>query len=63
MCLACEQQEHFFRLWCADFVARGEMPPGVTREHLQALGLPLPEAAGARPEPSRRPAAGRFSCE
>ena len=23
MCLACEEQEYFFRLWCADFLARG----------------------------------------
>ena len=30
MCLACEQQEYFFRLWCADFLARGEIPPGQT---------------------------------
>ncbi|MEA2949702.1 MAG: hypothetical protein QOI40_5032, partial [Alphaproteobacteria bacterium] len=32
MCLACEEQEYFFRLWCADFLARGEMPPGVAVE-------------------------------
>ena len=43
MCLACEQQEYFFRLWCAGFLARGEFPPGVTAEDLQALGLPLPK--------------------
>src|SRR5215469_2383926 len=30
MCLACEQQEYFFRLWCAEFLARGEIPPGLT---------------------------------
>ena len=46
MCLACEEQEYFFRLWCAGFLARGEMPPGVTVEDLQALGLPPPERAG-----------------
>ena len=44
MCLACEEQEYFFRLWCAGFLARGEMPPGVTVEDLQALGLPAPAA-------------------
>jgi hypothetical protein len=43
MCLACEEQEYFFRLWCAGFLARGEMPPGVTLEDLQALGLPPPK--------------------
>ena len=32
MCLACEEQEYFFRIWCLDFLARGEMPPGVTAE-------------------------------
>ena len=42
MCLACEQQGYFFRMWCADFIARGEMPPGVTAEDLEALDLPLP---------------------
>jgi hypothetical protein len=48
MCLACEEQEYFFRLWCAGFLARGEMPPGVTVEDLEALGLPPPKpAAGA----------------
>ena len=25
MCLACEEQEYFFRLWCMDFLARGEI--------------------------------------
>jgi hypothetical protein len=45
MCLACEQQEYFFRLWCTDFLARGEMPPGVTAEDLQALGLAPPKAS------------------
>jgi hypothetical protein len=29
MCLACEEQEYFFRIWCAGFLARGELPPGV----------------------------------
>jgi hypothetical protein len=45
MCLACEQQEYFFRVWCAGFLARGEMPPGVTAEDLEALGLPPPKPA------------------
>jgi hypothetical protein len=47
MCLACEEQEYFFRVWCADFLARGEMPPGVTAEDLEAMGLPLPKPAVA----------------
>ena len=38
MCLACEEQEYFFRLWCAGFLARGEMPPGVTADDLEAHG-------------------------
>jgi hypothetical protein len=46
MCLACQEQEYFFRLWCADFLARGEMPPGVTADDLEALGLPLPKPPG-----------------
>jgi len=55
MCLACEQQEYFFRLWCADFLARGEIPPGLTVEDLQALGLPLPKpAASGRASPALR---------
>ena len=47
MCLACEEQEYFFRLWCAEFLARGEMPPGVTAEDMDALGLPPPNKAAA----------------
>ena len=66
MCLACEEQEYFFRLWCADFVARGEMPPDVTAEDLEAMGLPLPKAvggAGAEPVKRPAPAANAFACD
>jgi hypothetical protein len=68
MCLACEEQEYFFRMWCADFLARGEMPPGVTAEDLQALGLPPPRPpAASEPEwaPGKHPApaAGAFTCD
>jgi hypothetical protein len=72
MCLACEEQEYFFRLWCADFLARGEMPPGVTAEDLVAMGLPLPKPVGgaAAPEPGTPPqrrvepsTAAAFSCD
>lgn len=56
MCLACEEQEYFFRLWCAGFLARGEMPPEVTLEDLQALGLPPPKPpAGATGQESLKP--------
>jgi hypothetical protein len=67
MCLACEEQEYFFRVWCVDFLARGEMPPGVTMEDLEAMGLPPPNAkaktggaATAKPPAS---AAGAFTCD
>jgi hypothetical protein len=71
MCLACEEQEYFFRLWCADFLARGEMPPGMTAEDLEAMGLPPPKpaAGGAEPppadQPAKRPApaASSFVCD
>ena len=66
MCLACEEQEFFFRAWCADFLARGEMPPGVTAEDLEALGLPQPAAGGAgRPTAARVTpgAANAFTCD
>jgi hypothetical protein len=71
MCLACEQQEYFFRLWCAEFLARGEMPPGLTAEDLQALGLPLPKPAdkpadnSSKQELPKRPdrAANTFACD
>jgi hypothetical protein len=67
MCLACEQQEYFFRLWCAKFLARNEMPPGVTAADLQALGLspPVPET-GKPEEDLRKPgpgAANAFACD
>ena len=67
MCLACEEQEYFFRVWCVDFLARGEMPPGVTVEDLEAMGLPLPKAAVASSEPApakvSAPAANAFVCD
>jgi hypothetical protein len=73
MCLACEEQEYFFRMWCAGFLARGEMPPGVTAEDLQALGLPPPKGtaggAGQGPETQGRmaqrssPGADGFACD
>jgi hypothetical protein len=67
MCLACEQQEYFFRLWCAKFLARNEMPPGVTVEDLQALGLSPPKAAaGGREEDLHKPQPGAgnaFACD
>jgi hypothetical protein len=67
MCLACEEQEYFFRLWCADFLARGELPPGLTAEDLQALGLPLPKPTdnSGKPELPKRPtrAANAFACD
>jgi len=67
MCLACEEQEYFFRLWCVDFLARGEMPPGLTAEDLQALGQPLPKPAASSPkqELPKRPAraANAFACD
>ena len=53
MCLACEEQEYFFRVWCADFLARGEMPPGVTADDLHAMGLPLPKPAAGGPPKQR----------
>jgi len=62
MCLACEEQEYFFRLWCADFLARGEMPPGVSAEDLQALGLPQPKGE-AKPVASPAPVPNAFACD
>ena len=67
MCLACEEQEYFFRLWCAKFLARNEMPPGVTAQDLQALGLSPPTLGTCKPEkdlPKPGPsAADAFSCD
>jgi hypothetical protein len=73
MCLACEQQEYFFRVWCAGFLARGEMPPGVTSEDLDALGLPPPKPAESSTTPASEaqepkqqraaPAANAFTCD
>jgi hypothetical protein len=67
MCLACEEQAYFFRLWCADFLARGEIPPGLTVADLQALGLPLPKpaASGRKRKLPKRPASAvnTFVCD
>ena len=67
MCLACEEQDYFFRVWCAGFIARGEMPPGVTEEDLDAMGFELPAAMRGKPKPptatAAAPAASAFSCD
>ena len=71
MCLACEEQEYFFRAWCADFLARGEMPPGVTTDDLHAMDLPLPKPAAGGPaqvtgvtrQQRTEPSAAAFSCD
>jgi hypothetical protein len=66
MCLACEEQEYFFRARCADFLARGEMPPGVTAEDLEAMGLPQPASVGAGQKPAAPSApttASAFTCD
>ena len=65
MCLACEEQGYFFRLWCAEFVARGEMPPEMTAEDLAALELPLPKPAAATSgqPPSDAAQANAFACD
>ncbi len=65
MCLACEEQDYFFRQWCVDFIARGEMPPGVTEEDLAAMGLRLPKPAiGVTPTATRQESAsGAFVCD
>jgi hypothetical protein len=63
MCLACEAQGYFFRMWCADFIARGEMPPGVTAGDLEVLGLPQPKPASAGSDASPSPgSANAFAC-
>jgi hypothetical protein len=68
MCLACEEQDYFFRVWCAGFIARGELPPGVTEEDLDAMGFELPEALRGKPKPEQpaatpAPAASAFACD
>ena len=69
MCLACEEQEYFFRVWCAGFIARGELPPGVTEEDLDAMGFELPAAMRGKPKPQQptataaAPAANAFPCD
>ncbi len=68
MCLACEEQEYFFRVWCAGFLARGEMPPGVTEEDLTAMGFELPAALRSKdkstpPATTAPAAANAFVCD
>jgi hypothetical protein len=64
MCLACEEQQYFFQAWCAGFLARGEMPPGVTAEDLEAMGLPQPTAASPQePAANETRAANPFACD
>jgi len=71
MCLACEEQEYFFRVWCVDSLARVEMPPGVTTDDLLAMGLPLPkpadggtaEQSGVSSRQRAESSAAAFSCD
>jgi len=66
MCLACEEQDYFFRVWCAGFIARGEMPPGVTEEDLDAMGFELPAAMRGKGKPQQAKSAtpaNAFSCD
>ena len=69
MCLACEEQDYFFRVWCADFLARGEMPPGVTQEDLDAMGFELPAALRGKDKaeqpasPAAASSASPFACD
>ena len=64
MCLACEEQEYFFRAWCAGFLARGEMPPGVAADDLNAMGFELPSARSKDlPPPTAAAPATAFACD
>ena len=71
MCLACEEADNYFRLQLIDQIARGEMPPGMTAEDLEAMGLPPPKpvVGGAEVEPANQPAkrptpaANAFVCD
>jgi hypothetical protein len=54
MCFACEEQEYFFRVWCAGFLARGQLPPDMTAEDLEAMGFELP--ANLRKDTPQQPA-------
>jgi len=67
MCLACEEQDYFFRVWCAGFIARGELPPGVSADDLDAMGFELPPALRSKDKP-QQPAtaadpANPFACD
>jgi hypothetical protein len=66
MCLACEEQEYFFRAWVAGLLARGEMPPGMTAEDVQAMGFTPPNSTqGTDPAPASPPVrrADAFACD
>jgi hypothetical protein len=67
MCLACEEQEYFFRVWCAGFLARGELPPDVAVEDLEAMGFELPASLRKdKPQQPGTPAAPKtnaFVCD
>jgi hypothetical protein len=70
MCLACEEQEYFFRVWCAGFLARGELPPDVAVEDLEAMGFELPASLRSKdkdkpqqPGTPAAPQANAFVCD
>jgi hypothetical protein len=68
MCFACEEQEYFFRMWCEGFQARGQLPPGVTEQDLEAMGFELPAAlrskdGSGQPRKISAPPADAFACD
>jgi hypothetical protein len=42
MCLACEEEQMFYRWRLVEQIAKGEMPEGLTADDLTLMGLPQP---------------------
>jgi hypothetical protein len=52
--MACEQGELMYRYHLLEFIAKGEMPPGVTEDDLRAMELPLPSEVETVHQPDGR---------
>jgi hypothetical protein len=51
MCMACEEADMAYRWQLVELIAKGEMPPGLTAQDLDDMGLPQPGEIETTQEP------------
>jgi hypothetical protein len=63
MCLACEEEELFYRYQLELAVERGVIPEGFTAEDFEAAGLPVPGRRKTAPAKPPKRGASIFTCD